>query len=137
MYPESHNEYKKVNVGCALRTILLSKGIVLIKSKAFSPIFRIKSLPDITMKAGIRPRSDVFTQTMLYGVVMNIINMPAIVRIVSDSVLPKTSLPDGSFAAFNPGRIGRLFCVKQCLSLFGKHGLNQSPAFRVIRISIR
>jgi hypothetical protein len=117
------------NVGCALRTILFSKGIVLIKSDSFPPIFGIKSFSDKTMKAGMGPIPNAFYQSMFRRVKMNIIDMPAIVRIIPYAMLPKTSLPDGCFAASNPGRIGRLLPVKNCFARFGKLGLNQSPAF--------
>ncbi len=64
-----------------------------------SPIAMINTLLHITLKRGMRPCNGGLHQTMLYGIIMDIVDMPDKIMVTSDLVFPKTLLPDSLFTS--------------------------------------
>jgi hypothetical protein len=63
---------------------------------------------DEAMKTGMLPIGYPYYPTMLNRIVMNVINMPDVICIVTKGVLPKTALPNSPFMAFETN-IGTIF----------------------------
>ena len=61
--------------------------------------------PRIAMKRRVRPIADAYDETMLNGIIVNIINVSGEIGFVADRVLPVTPLPKREIAvAISPDR---------------------------------
>jgi hypothetical protein len=66
------------------------------------PIFRVNPARHIAFKRRMRPIPHSFYPAMLNGIEMNVIDMIAKIRFVSDRVLPKPALPNSPLVTFAP-----------------------------------
>jgi hypothetical protein len=85
------------------------------------------------MKRRVRPIADPPDQTMLDRIDVAILNMPSIIGLVADQMLPKSALPDATFAACKADRTELFLLWKR----FGEASFDQAPAKRKIRIARR
>jgi hypothetical protein len=100
-----------------------------------TPVRMISPVFYISVKAGIFPIHRGFCQPVLHRIVMYIIDMPHIILIVADLVLPKPALPNALLSFLNSAvirdfsnRIGACSC---------KFAFDQHPSCRKIVISLR
>ena len=63
-----------------------------------SPICRKQSTFYKFMETAVRPISDTLYESVLYGIVMDVVDMAREVVIIPNCVLPKSPLPDSLFA---------------------------------------
>src|SRR5262249_29975870 len=61
------------------------------------PIARQDTLRNIAMETAEWPVSNARHQPVFHGIVMNVIDVPLVIRVVADRVLPIAALPDSFF----------------------------------------
>lgn len=96
------------------------------------PICRIRSILNIAMKAGIGLIARRTDQAMVYGVIVDVINMLAEVGFIANLVLPKSLLPDGMFAFAQAGEALALSVSVRTAQ--AKLGFDAFPARRKIGV---
>src|SRR3954464_2190653 len=69
-----------------------------------SPIRRKQALPDVSMKAAVRPIGNARHVAMLDRVEMDVIDVPGEICVAANGVLPIAPLPDPFFALGNFAR---------------------------------
>ena len=102
-----------------------------------TPVLRINSLADISVKSGIGPIPDPRHERMFHGVPVNVIHVTPEVLIVANRVVPESSLPDVAFLAMaaRRGRAARRQIVVGQGQ--GHPRLDQFPAYREIGLAFR
>ena len=61
-------------------------------------MFRQEALRHVAVKAAMRPVGDAGYQSVLHGIVVDVIDMALKIRVVADRVLPIAALPNAFFA---------------------------------------
>src|SRR3972149_10531945 len=95
-----------------------------------SPISIIIALLHITVKTGIWPRTGRIYQSVFYRIVMDIINMPGQIILISNLMFPKTALPESLFTFIEP-RSG-LYSLVFILTSPAEITFNQLPSHRIV-----
>jgi hypothetical protein len=88
---------------------------------------------DVTVKAGVGPSGGSLDQAMLHRVVMDVVDVIAVVGVVPDQVLPIPALPDAAFATPMP-------CGRSMFGgwdLFGEGFLDPPPAAGEVAVTGR
>ncbi len=89
-----------------------------------APFQFIYSFANITVKARILPILWILGQTMLYGVVVDVVEMVLVIIFITNGVFPKPALPNTDFASFIHRLRGfRCYGTHPTFVFFAKMGL--------------
>ncbi len=89
------------------------------------------------MEAGIRPRVRAIREQMLYGIIVDIIDMMNQVLLIANVVLPKPLLPNAAFAMLATRRRDGCFLAMVSNPLLGKSPLDARPSGGKIAVIFR
>jgi hypothetical protein len=90
-----------------------------------------------TVERRIRPIAGAFDQTMLYRVVMDVIEMPLVIPFIAQRMFGVITLPDAPPSVGNSGCRAGLFCSTQIKPGLGEMFFDRAPALRIIGIARR
>lgn len=96
-----------------------------------APIDRKHARAHVAMKRRIRPIADPRDQPMFERIDVAIFNMPRVVSLIADQMLPEPPLPDAAFAARPANRADPFLFWQR----FRKAALDQPPAGRKIAVA--
>lgn len=97
------------------------------------PVRIDSSVANVSMDAGPAPIRRACHMTVFHRIVVDVIEMPREVRVVTDAVLPVTPLPDAPLTLVDPAGIALL----QFGYPTGKTGFDQTPPRRKVDIARR
>jgi hypothetical protein len=98
-----------------------------------APVSRQQTVLHMAVEAAVRPVANASDITVLHRIEVNVIDVTLEVRIISDCVLPKTSLPD---SRFTPPYLAPRPQLRR-RQLAGESAFDLAPAFREIGIAGR
>lgn len=101
------------------------------------PMGGIDALGDEAVDAGVLPVLGKLAESVFDGVVVDVIAMVGKVGFVANSVFPKSSLPQITFAASLWGSGEFCLCIDRAGTAPGDEGFNESPPRGIVGISRR